>query len=68
MRISEALIDAINNDSACRKFDLEHWMRCIRAGVPVPEMLHLVNAPNPVYCHTISHELWQSWMKPVDNS
>jgi hypothetical protein len=68
MRNPEAFTDAINNDSASRKFDLEHWLRRIRAGVSVPDLLEEAGPTSPLYCHTISYDVWNRWrLLSLDN-
>jgi hypothetical protein len=54
--------DAINTDSDHRRDDLDGWMRGIRMGISVYDMYdNLIHDRAPLYCHTISYDVWNRW-------
>ena len=54
--------DAIDADSDRRRVDLDGWMRGIRMGISVYDMYdNLIHPCVPVYCHTISYDVWNRW-------
>ena len=54
--------EACDADSDCRRNDLDGWMRGIRMGISVYDMYdNLIHPCVPVYCHTISYDVWNRW-------